>query len=196
MTSMNARTIVLSSTLALITALGPAAVPVPAEAATVRTTLVETINSIELLATSADVYLDLGPTPITLYHMQFSIQAFHDAVTVPRQVSRGTSTAANLEYVVETRSGDTVTSGVSGGFLASEAPMSGGTYRIAPGTSEVFDLYVAFADTPVRDREDRVRVNGLSLSVDAGEEYVADLNPSELSPLATNYAELFQSRVR
>jgi len=190
--NISMRPFLLSSILCLVAVLAlPHNAGAESAPLTIRTGMVEAINSIKLLDTSSEVFRNIGPLPIALYEMEFSISAFEEDVEIPTAVTRGTTDTRDIEFLIESRTGDTTTSGLAGGFLSSDAAQSNGAYRIKKGTTETFTLFVAFTDTPDPSREDRVRVSGMTLR--AGDA-VAELNAQELKRIRSSFADLVLSK--
>lgn len=181
------------SLTSIIVLLSIAVLPTHAHAAAIslRTGMVEAINSITLESQSADVRRG-GTLPVAIYRIDFSITA-HDAdLTLPRAVTRGESDASGIEFEIESRGGEITESGIAAGILIPESKTSlGSSYTIKAGTTESFSLLAVFADTPDSSREDRLRVSGMTLNALTQK---AELNPSELEHLRTDYIELVESR--
>ncbi len=169
------------------------ALPLEAQAVEIslRTGMVEAINSITLQSQSTEVRRG-GTLPVVIYRIDFSITAHEADLTIPRAVTRGESAASGLEFVIESRDGEVTESGVAVGVLIPEGKTSlGDSYTIKSGTTESFSLLAVFVDTPDSSREDRLRITGMTLGAFLQK---AELNPSELEHLHTNYVELVETR--
>lgn len=171
------------------------AMPQGTEAASVgislRTGMVDAINSITLGHASSTVYRNEGTLPIALYEVNFSITAFEEDVMIPTLVARGATDAPDVEFFLESRHSTETTSGFAGGFITSDAERNGNAYRIPEGESEDFTLFIAYTDTPDSSREDRVRLRGMTMRAGDSE---AKLNENELFDIRSGFAELIETR--
>lgn len=156
-----------------------------------RTGMVDAINSITLVDQTAEVRHG-GSLPVAIYRLDFSITAEDSDLLLPKAVTRGASDASGLEFLVESRDGETTESGFAAGILIADGKSSfGNSYVIKAGTTETFSLLAVFADEADSSREDRLRISGMTLATVG---IKAELNPSELEELRTDFIELVETR--
>ncbi len=161
----------------------------PGAIVTLRTDLVDSINSIALTSASSSIFWDIGVEPIALHRIDFSIEAFSDHLFVPLAVTRGESETVGLEFEIESRKSEPMSAGTALGILVPHTKTEGALAHISPGETETFSLFVAFTDTPQKDREDRIRVTGLTLGT-VGK--TAELNRHETDGLVSTFSEFYR----
>lgn len=161
----------------------------PSATITLRTDLIDSINSITPISASSSVFWDMGAQPIALHRIDFSIEAFSDHLFVPLAVTRGESDAVGLEFEIESRKNDVTNAGTALSILVPHTTTQGSLAHIAPGETETFSLFVAFIDAPQKDREDRIRVTGLTLGT-LGKN--AELNRHETDNLLSTFSEFYR----
>jgi len=162
-------------------------------AVTLRTSAVDTINSITTEAVEVTTVTQGSSSPIAIYSLTFSLKAFGGDMAIPKGIVRKTDSIATntLSFILENRNKKEISSGFA---LATLIPTENSvrdttSYFIPKGDSRSFTALIAYTDTEARDPENRVRITEMPLFQYLKEPVL--LNQSELQRLKTDYIELY-----
>ncbi len=162
-----------------------------AHAATLRTTGVESINSIRLESATSSVITDQKGQPVGFFAITFSIEAFETPIAIPTKTSRSDAAIVNypIEYTFSGRDQGVIDTGYAAAVLVSENSTGTDAYVIPTGKRHTFTLYAVHGDTAKNRSDERMTVTGLPFWV-VGTTKPIRLNPSEVQELKTPFALL------
>ncbi len=164
---------------------------VSADAATMRTTAVESINSIRLESATSSVITGQNGSPVGFFALTFSIEAFETPLAIPvRTMRSGVVTVKSpLGYTFLGRQGNPITTGFAAAVLVSADSTSTTSYTIPKNERRSFTLFAVHADAAGNREDERLRITALPLALPDAIKPI-HLNPSELQELETGFALL------